>query len=350
MRILLLGEARSIHTRRWAEGLSARGMDVHVVSLRPGDIKGVTVHILKPVVGSKALYLSVIPRLRALIRKLRPDVVHAHYATSYGLLATLSGHPHVVITAWGTDVLIAPRESFVLRTLLRFSLRRAGAVTSMAEHMSASLLALGVSPDRLHVLPFGVDVGRFAALAAPNRRPGSVVCTRGFHDIYDVQCLVRAFAAVRGERYLQTLTLIGDGPLRPALEALVETLGIRQSVEFLGRLDQEQLAAVLGTQEVFVSPAWSDGNNISLNEAMAAGCFPLATDIPANAQWITHGVNGFLYPAGDVDALIALLRELPAGRRLLDDARQLNLERVNRDANWQTALDRMCAIYDDVRA
>jgi glycosyltransferase involved in cell wall biosynthesis len=255
-----------------------------------------------------------------------------------------------VITAWGTDVLIAPRESVVIRELLRFSLRRAEVVTSMAEHMNASLLSLGVAPERLHVLPFGVDVDRFAALAAPVRRQGSVVCTRGFHDIYDVQCLVRAFAAARRDGCLQSLTLIGDGPLRTELETLVNRLGINESVHFLGRLDHEQLPAILGTQEVFVSPARSDGNNISLNEAMAAGCFPLATDIPANAQWIAHGVNGFLYPAGDVDALTTLLRDFPGKRRLLDGARQLNLERVKRDADWQTALDRMCAIYDVVRA
>jgi glycosyltransferase involved in cell wall biosynthesis len=305
---------------------------------------------LKPVGRSKALYVSVIPRLRKLIRRLQPDIVHAHYATSYGLLATLSGHDHVVITAWGTDVLIAPRESALLRALLRFSLRRADAVTSMAEHMNASLLALGVAPERLHVLPFGVDVHRFAEGAAADRRAGTVVCTRRFDRVYDVQCVVRAFAAARSEGYLRRLTLIGDGPLRPDLEALVDAFGINESVHLLGQLDHESLPAILGTQEVFVSPAWSDGNNVSLNEAMASGCFPIATDIPANSQWITHGVNGFLYPPGDVDVLAALLREIPQHGQLLDDARQINLERVERGADWQTALDRMCAIYDDVQA
>lgn len=349
MRILLLADAPSIHTRRWAKGLSDRGFDIHVASLRPSEIPGVTIHALTPLGKSKALYLSVIPSLRALVRRLRPDIVHGHYATSYGLLAALSGHPRVVITAWGTDALIAPRESAVLRTLLRFSLRRAEAVTSMAVHMNESLLALGVAPERLHVLPFGVEVDRFAALAVRDRRPGSVVCTRRFEQVYDVQCVVRAFAAARSDGYLQILTLIGDGPLRADLESLVRSLGVDASVQFLGQVDHDRLPALLGTHEVFVSPAWSDGNNVSLNEAMAAGCFPIATDIPANSQWIDHGVNGFLYPAGNVDALTALLREFPAQRELLNDAQGLNLERVRRDADWRTALDRMCAIYADAQ-
>ena len=331
-------------------GLSLRGIEIHIASMRPSAIPGVAIYPLTPLGRSKALYLSVIPRIRTLIRRLRPDIVHAHYATSYGLLAALSGHPHVVITAWGTDALIAPRESAILRILLRFSLRRAGAVTSMAEHMNASLLALGVAPDRLHVLPFGVEVDRFAAASSRERQRGSVVCTRRFDLIYDVQCVVRAFAAARSDGYLRTLTLIGDGPLRPELERLVQSLDIEDCVHFLGQLDHERLPAILGTQEIFISPAHSDGNNVSLNEAMAAGCFPLATDIPANSQWITHRVNGFLYRAGDVDALTALLREVPVQKHLLDDARMINLERVKRDADWNTALDRMCAIYDDVRA
>src|SRR5204863_2539702 len=100
----------------------------------------------------------------------------------------------------------------------------------------------------------------------------SVVCTRRFDRIYDVQCVVLAFAAARRDGYLQTLTLIGDGPLRPELQTLVHQLGMNESVQFLGQLDHEQLPVILGTQEVFVSPAWSDGNNVSLNEAMAAGC------------------------------------------------------------------------------
>jgi L-malate glycosyltransferase len=199
------------------------------------------------------------------------------------------------------------------------------------------------------VLPFGVEVDRFAALAVRDRRPGSVVCTRRFEQVYDVQCVVRAFAAARSDGYLQILTLIGDGPLRADLESLVRSLGVDASVQFLGQVDHDRLPALLGTHEVFVSPAWSDGNNVSLNEAMAAGCFPIATDIPANSQWIDHGVNGFLYPAGNVDALTALLREFPAQRELLNDAQGLNLERVRRDADWRTALDRMCAIYADAQ-
>jgi glycosyltransferase involved in cell wall biosynthesis len=220
----------------------------------------------------------------------------------------------------------------------------------MAEHMNASLLELGVSPERLHVLPFGVEVDRFAGMSVLDRERGSVVCTRRFEPLYDVQCVVRAFAAARTHGDLEKLTLIGDGPLRQELETLVRTLGIVESVQFLGQVDHDRLASILGREEIFVSPAWSDGNNISLNEAMAAGCFPLATDIPANTQWIAHGVNGFVYPKGDVDALTALLRDVPAQRQLLESARRLNLERVKRDADWQTALDRMCAIYDDVQA
>lgn len=350
MRILLLGDARSIHIARWATGLSNRGIDIHVASLRPTDIAGVTVHPLRPIGRAKALYLSVIPGLRALVRRLRPHVVHAHYATSYGLLAALSGHQHIVITAWGSDTLIAPRRSVLLRILLRFSLSRAEAVTSMATHMNASLLGLGVQPQRLHVLPFGVEVDRFAAAAALDRREGSVICTRRFEPLYDVQCLVRAFAAARNYGYLRTLTLVGDGPLRSELETLVRSLGIEECVKFVGQLDHDALPSILGMQEVFVSPAWSDGNNISLNEAMAAGCFPIATEIPANTQWITQGVNGFVYPTGDVTALATLLRQIPAQRQLVEDARRLNLERVKRGADWQTALDRMCAIYDDVQS
>ena len=81
-------------------------------------------------------------------------------------------------------------------------------------------------------------------------------------------------------------------------------LGIAERVVFHGKVDQPRIAKVLNESHIFVSSSKSDGNNVSLNEAFACGVLSIATDIPANQQWITDGQNGFLFEPGNVQSLV----------------------------------------------
>src|ERR1700682_2326769 len=107
MRILFVGDAGSIHLRRWLEHFRDRGAEVHVATFQPCSIEGVTLHLLPRYGLGKLGYffaLRTLPRLQDL---LRPDIVHAHNVTSYGFLAAKSGLHPLIVTAWGSDVLIA---------------------------------------------------------------------------------------------------------------------------------------------------------------------------------------------------------------------------------------------------
>jgi glycosyltransferase involved in cell wall biosynthesis len=87
------------------------------------------------------------------------------------------------------------------------------------------------------------------------------------------------------------------------IKNLVDQKGLKQFVTFYGEVPQTKIAEVLNQSHLFISVSLSDGNNISLNEAMACGAFCIATDIPANTQWIKDGVNGFLVKINDVNGL-----------------------------------------------
>lgn len=76
------------------------------------------------------------------------------------------------------------------------------------------------------------------------------------------------------------------------VDALAADLGVATRAEFRGHIVQHQMRVLLGDADVFVSTSLSDGNNVSLNEAMACGAFPVVTDIPANRAWIAHGRMG----------------------------------------------------------
>ena len=352
MKILYVSDAQSIHTRRWAEYFRDSGAEVHVASFRAANIPGVTTHLLPTFGLGKLGYFIALLSLRALYRRLRPDVVHAQYVTSYGFLSAFAGLHPLVLTAWGTDVLISPKESRLMRGLASYAVRHADAVTTVAQHMNSSVVMLGLAESAVSAVPFGVDTQRFVPPLWPRPEGGTLylICTRNFAPIYDIGTLITAleWAGQRGLR-LQ-VDLVGAGPLRSVLEAQVMCAGLSSWVTFHGHVDHDRLAQLLARADIFVSPALSDGNNVSLNEAMACSSFPIATHIPANAQWIEDGVNGLLYAAGDATALTECILRAAGDAAWRARAGKLNRDIVEQRADWRICVARMTAIYTRVTA
>ena len=347
MRLLLVSDARSIHTRRWAEQFRDDGMDVHVASFRTETIAGVHIHVLPTYGLGRVGYFIAIGALRRLARQLNPDVVHAQYLTSYGFLCAAAQLHPLVVTAWGSDVLISSRKSVFLRWLAQYAVRRADAVTSVAAHMNPAVAELGVSIDAISAVPFGVDTKRFVPPVTPRSLvpPLRLICTRNFNAIYNVETVIEALRIVK-ERGLSLQTdLVGDGPSRAALEAGVQRAGLEGSVNFRGHVPHGILAALLAEAHIFVSPALSDGNNVSLNEAMACSSFPIATLIAANSQWIEHGANGLLYAAGEPTALADCIMVAAADSGLRERAGRVNRAIVLERADWSVCVARMRETY-----
>lgn len=346
-RVLLASEARSIHTRRWATALARNGWDVHVATLRSGAIEDATVHVIAPEAIGRAGYWCGVPSIRKLVRRLDPTIIHAHYLTSYGAIVAAARVRPVVVTAWGSDLLIAPGKSHLHRELVRFSVRAADAVTLMAEHMRPAAQALGVGAAKTYVIPFGVDVEAFVP-APEHVEEDLIVCTRSLAPIYDVDVLVRALGILHARGVRFRAELVGDGPLRGVIANLVRELGLSDKVAMAGAVPHERLPGILSRAAVFVSPARSDGNNISLNEAMACGCFPVATAIPANAQWIDHRRSGMLFAVGDPADLARCLEAALGDPGLRGVGALLNRGRVERDASWAVAVQKMTELYENI--
>lgn len=351
MRILYVSDALSIHTRRWAEAFRDRGAEVHIASFRAAEIRGVVVHTLPTAGLGKLGYLLAIPALRRLGASLKPDVVHAQYVTSYGFIAAMARLKPLVVTAWGTDVLIAPNESALSRWLATRALAAADQVTTVAEHMNAPVTALGVPAAKVLALPFGVDTVLFHPPVEPRpvAPPLRVISTRNFAPVYSVHTVIDAVQQLCAAGREVQLDLIGAGPLKAELEAQVHSAGLDARVNFHGHVDPPRLVALLGAAHVFVSSAVSDGNNVSLNEAMACGCFPLATAIPANTQWIEDGRNGGLFPSGDAARLAAWIERAAADPALCAAAALENRRIVEQRADWRVAVERMHTIYERLK-
>ena len=107
--------------------------------------------------------------------------------------------------------------------------------------------------------------------------------------------------------------------------------------------------AALAACDVFCTLSYSDGNNISLNEAMACGCFPIASRIPANEEWIIDGENGFLVPVDDPQAVADAICRALADSELRERAAIINWKIIQERGLWRKSMERMEAVYQKLK-
>ncbi|HXJ17034.1 MAG TPA: glycosyltransferase family 4 protein [Candidatus Polarisedimenticolia bacterium] len=140
--------------------------------------------------------------------------------------------------------------------------------------------------------------------------------------------VLRAFA--RASAPESVLVIAGDGPLRPALEDEAKSLGVAERVRFLGFVNQTQLPAVYRSSDLFVLSSQYESFGVVVNEAMLCGCPVVVSDrVGARFDLVREGQTGFVYPAGNAEALSAILREVLPDRSRLQKMGCAARERMN---------------------
>lgn len=351
MKICILGDGESIHTIRWCKQFQRMGHEIHLVSLKHAAIDGIVCHFLDAgnirVAGGNWRILFHAGKLKQLMNEIRPDVVHALYATSYGMLGARSGFHPFIVTPLGSDVLVSPKQSIFYRLLLRYVLKRADVVTAIAPHIRQAVLELGCEEQKIKDIVFGIDTRLFCPNA--DVLPGTVFTIssiRNFEPIYNLDIFLEAIAKFRTKVPDFRVVMTGDGSLRQELEQLAKKLDIAAVISFRGRVSQPEIIDVLRRSHVSVSVSSSDGNNLSLLEAMACGAYPVATDIPANRAWIKPEVNGTLVNVRDVDSLVNALLDVHENYSLYNKrAQEYSKDVLSERGDWEKNMEQMNRIY-----
>jgi glycosyltransferase involved in cell wall biosynthesis len=249
--------------------------------------------------GGNAALLLQLPRLARWLQRVDADWVHAHYLTSHGTLAWLARalfglRAQLVGSAWGSDILDTPQRSALLRGLTSRVLRACALTTSDSQVMAARMRELGAG--EVMVFPFGLEAMPSAASASAAKDDTLFFANRGLEPIYQPQRVLQQFAALAGEH--GRLVVANDGTLRAALQQQAQALGLQDRVQFVGRLDADTQATHYARARWYLSLPRSDSVAVSVLEAMAHGCVPILSDLPANRELVRDGDNGLIVPDG----------------------------------------------------
>jgi L-malate glycosyltransferase len=368
LRLAFVGDPNSVHTRRWLAFFVARGHEVHLLDgfgtrVRDGLPAGIELHRYSAF-GRGIRFLSLLQTRRELgrlLRRLRPDVLHAHSLSRYGWQARLSGFHPFVISPWGSDLYVTPLRSRRARLWARITLRAADLVTVVSEQMRATVMAAGAHPERIRTVQFGVDTNRFRPgpgagsdevanrLGVAGRRV--IFSPRAALPLYRHETILAAVEGLGDDVRLVMTGRNADAAYLAQLRSTAERGGFGDRLIVIDDIDDETHLALHQLAAATVSVPGTDGFPVSVLEAMACGTPVVAGDIPPVRAVLGEIAPQLLVPVGDADALGAALRRAlamsPADRRSLGAALRRYAVSV---ADYETNMLRMEALYRELAA
>ena len=329
MKICFLGPAQSVHIIKWCRWFLSHGHEIHVISFVPEEIEGAHVHWIDIGVDpdggdfGKLKYLFTGKQIKRLLDEIEPDVVNAHYATSYGAAVALSGVKGYVLSVWGSDIYDFPQRSPFHKALLEYSLKKAAHLFSTSKAMADE--AANYTKKTFSITPFGVDTALFSPDKRNRTDESFVIGTvKSLSYTYGIHHLIRAAASVRQCRpdIPLRLRIAGNGPDKERLEKLAEECGVSDIVTWLGFISQEEAAREWANMDLAVVFSEAESFGVSAVEAQSCCCPVITSDIPGLVEATNPGVTSVMLPKGDVNALtntIISLYDDPEKRRTLGE-------------------------------
>jgi len=345
MKILYLAHSGSPHTQKWVRHFVRRGDEVHVASLVDEPIEGAVIHPFRRPTGTKLDYLLNIGLVKKLVKKLKPDLLHAHYATSYGLLGAKTRFHPFIISVWGSDVLDFPK-SYFKRKLLQSVLAKADHITAAGKFLAKAAERFLENNKKTMVTPFGVDTDIFKPRLRSQNQYIVIGMTKNLEAVYGQEYLIKALVQL-GNSCLKLL-LVGDGPLQSKLKKLASDLNVSDRVEFAGQIAPSKIPTYLQQMDILVNPSLRESFGVSVLEAQACEIPVIAGKVGGLPEVMQEGITGFLVPPGDVNAIAEKIELLASDENLRRRMGRAGRGFVAKNYDWNENAKIMEQLYDSL--
>jgi glycosyltransferase involved in cell wall biosynthesis len=295
--------------------------------------------------------------LRSVLTEIDADILHAHFVRRFGWQAAAAGFHPLVVSGWGSDVLVQRLRTWRVRRRDRQTLRRADLVTVTNPFMRDAIVANGARPDHVALIQHGVDTTRFhpgqpdADVLAELGLDGRLIILspRAIRPLYRHEVAVAAFARASDEAVLVMSALDADEAELRRIRRLGHDLGLADRLRILDSIGADVLPDLYRAARAVISVPESDSFPVTLQEAMASGAPLVVGDLPPTRAVLESLVPDSLVPIGDVEATAAALRatlEAEPEKRARTAA-SLRAWAV-READYEANMARMEALYRDL--
>lgn len=341
MKKLLLVGSNTIHTYKYLQLVEDYFDEVLLVTNEKSTVYDYPTIELSFNLKIKSFF-STVKKIEQIIDEFQPSCLHIHQANSYAMFALLANKKKKIpsiLTAWGSDILLLPKTNLLFKKMVRFNLRKADYLTSDSIFMAEEMKKLAHPNHEILIANFGIDVAPFSG-----QKENIIYSNRLHKKLYRVDKTIAAFKKFNENRKDENwkLVIAATGEETENLKKMVQTLNLEKSTEFIGWVDKEVNSLWYSKAKFWVSIPESDATAISLLEAMACGCIPIVSNLPANREWIKNGENGVVVENVDGDFIETALSIHQ------EDAVRINIERIERDGTKEANRIKFLKLYQKI--
>jgi len=244
--------------------------------------------------------IKSIKKLNKIINEFEPSIIHVHQANSYAFIAIKAnkGNYPIILTTWGSDVLLLPKQSLILKQLVKYNLKKTNYITADAKFMADEIEGLVGRKDTV-IANFGIELNTIEIPAKEN----IIYSNRLHNDLYNIDEIIVGFSNFIKNNKNWKLVIGANGKNSEVLKALAKEMIPSKNYEFIGFVNHHENRAQYLKAKIWISVPSSDGTAISLLEAMAYGCIPVLSELPANREWVDDNINGVIVENNIEEAL-----------------------------------------------
>lgn len=353
IKLCLIGNIQSPQIRNLIDFLRNKNYEITIISTQKGETKGAKSFWLgRPGLTScstACYFFRSILKIRVLIKKINPDIVHGQDLVFAGIWAYLSGFHPFVVTPWGSDVMNYKKFIFFEKNLIQRTLQNADLVTVSSKALRDKSENIFPIKSKAHLIRFGINLDIFKKKTSIKNQV--IFCPRSIAPIYNTDVLIRAFASIAKKNKNVTLALldnVADENYALEIEKLIIKLGLVEKVQFWPKVPNQKMANYYNQAEVVTTLTSSDGCSVSFLEAMASECKIVATNLPYIKEWF-HKKNIWLVGVGDIKAtataILAALKFSDAKWRKIGQA---NRKLIAQKAEIKDNFEKLDKLYKDL--
>tara|TARA_S200000501_G_scaffold372150_1_gene416609 strand:+ start:579 stop:1670 length:1092 start_codon:yes stop_codon:yes gene_type:complete len=356
-----MSDANSIHTQKWVESLAIYGNHVALFSLfKPSEnvlkkYESFNVRVISPDLRnkikkirhpnlSKVRYLWSLRLLKEKINEFDPDIIHAHYASSYGFLGLLSCFKPFILSVWGSDIYYFPQKNWLNKLLMKKIIKYPTAVYSTSQAMK-KIATKNFSREDIDVIPFGVDLDLFSPKNL-NKEKFIVGTIKSIENYNGIDCLIDAANIVINDFKKDiSFIIVGNGSLKKDMEEKVKLLNLDDKIKFVGFVEHGFVRKYYDMLSIFVAVSTRESFGVSVLEAAALEIPSITSNIGGLTEVNLHNKTGIVIepdrPLQLAKSIVKLYEDNGLRKNLGFNARKMVIKKFN----WDESIKKMLKAY-----
>lgn len=354
-KILLISDSSSIHTLRWIKALQDF-YKIYLFDWRLIDeslydnLKNVVIvkqnRILKYNLKFASFIVSYIS-VKKIANNISPDLIHSHYASSYGILGAKVKKPKLITSVWGTDITDFPNKSFFHKKIVKNVLAKSDYIFATSNFLSKEIK--NVSGKSSKVTPFGVEINldlyqkteddTFVFGTAKNltNQSGIDVALKFFHDLKKLNIQKKI-------RYL----IAGDGPYLKKIKSIINNLGLENDVNLMGEINHSEIKNFLNQIDAYINLPKKESFGVAVLEASAAGKPVIVSRIGGLPEIVIDGKTGFVVDVEKEKSVLTAMETLVYDNKKANQMGKYGRNFVTKNYDWNNSVKIMKKNYEKI--